>query len=240
MPRVLFTGRDALGPATGGPIEPVPAGVSGGPYARLNLGDGVGDARAAVAANRATVAAALGVPVAWMRQVHGARVVEVTSVPLDPVEDVDALVTKQPGIGLGVLVADCVPVVLSASSGVGVAHAGRRGLQAGVLPAVIDALARLGTAVGELDVWLGPAICGRCYEVPDDMQAQVEQAAPGSATTTARGTAGLDLRAGLVRQAREAGVRSVHCEATCTAESPHHFSYRRDGTTGRMAGLVRL
>lgn len=248
MALVLFTDRDGRRPVTsnGAPAEAMSgAGVSGastGPYATLNLGDAVGDDPSAVTANRRAVVAALGTPVTWMRQVHGARVAQVDAAPesrTGTVDAVDALVTAAPGVGLGVLVADCVPVVLTAASAVGVAHAGRRGLQAGVLPVVLDALARLGAEPGDVEIWLGPAICGRCYEVPPDMQAEVEAAAPGTACLTAQGTTGLDLRAGLAVQAGAAGVRSVHVDPACTAESRAHFSYRRDGVTGRMAGLVR-
>ena len=85
---------------------------------------------------------------------------------------------------------------------------------------------------------LGPAICGRCYEVPAAMRDEVEAALPGSAAVTHRGTPGLDLRAGLARQLRGAGVAGVAVDPRCTAEDPDLFSHRRDGTTGRQAGLI--
>jgi YfiH family protein len=243
VPRVLFTDRVGVRP---GPADqqrdagPALVGASSGPFARLNLGDAVGDAPDAVEANRRSVSAALGTPVVWMRQVHGARVAVVSGPAAESVPDVDALVTAEPWVGLGVLVADCVPVVLAGPGAVGVAHAGRRGLVAGVLPAALDALGRLGAPPDSVDVWLGPAICGRCYEVPAGMQAEVETAAPGSSCSTASGTPGLDLRAGLAAQAQLAGVRGVRVDRSCTAESPSLFSFRRKAVTGRMAGLVRL
>jgi len=243
VPRVLYTDRVGVrpGPAHLQPdTGPLPAGVSSGPFARLNLGDAVGDAPEAVAANRLAASAALGAPVVWMRQVHGAKVAVVSGPAAEPVPDVDAMVTAEPWVGLGVLVADCVPVVLTAPGAVGVAHAGRRGLAGGVLLEALEALGRLGAQADTVDVWLGPAICGRCYEVPAGMQAEVEAAVPGSSCSTANGTHGLDLRAGLAAQAYGAGVHRVHADTSCTAESPALFSFRRDGVTGRMAGLVRL
>jgi YfiH family protein len=215
-------------------------GVSTAPYATLNLGDHVGDDPAAVAENRRRAAAGLGSPaVVWMRQVHGRALAVVAEPAAEPVPDVDALVTTTPGLVLGVLVADCVPVLFSAPGVAAAAHAGRKGLQLGVVPAVLDQLAGLGVRPDTLAVRLGPAACGACYEVPDAMRDEVAAVAPAAASTTRQGTAGLDIRAGLVAQLRAAGVVDVETSAVCTIESPDHFSYRRDGTTGRTAGLVR-
>lgn len=215
-------------------------GVSAPPYASLNLGDHVGDDPDAVAENRARAAARLGdPPVVWMRQVHGRAVAVVDDAPSEPVADVDALVTTTPGLALGVLVADCVPVVLQAPGVAAVAHAGRKGLQVGVVPAVLDVLAGLGVDPGDLTVRLGPAACGACYEVPAGMRDEVAAVVPAAASTTRVGTPGLDIRAGLVAQLHERGVASVEVSPVCTIESPDHFSYRRDGVTGRFAGLVR-
>ena len=85
---------------------------------------------------------------------------------------------------------------------------------------------------------LGPAICGRCYEVPAEMRDEVDAALPGSASTTARGTPGLDLRAGLARQLRAAGVAEVVVDPRCTFTDPDLFSHRRGAPTGRFAGLI--
>jgi copper oxidase (laccase) domain-containing protein len=87
--------------------------------------------------------------------------------------------------------------------------------------------------------WLGPAVCPACYEVPDDMRADVATVAPAAWSTSRTGTAALDLRAGLTALLAERGV-TVHSIGPCTAESPDHYSYRRDGTTGRFAGVVWL
>lgn len=215
-------------------------GVSGGPYSSLNLGDHVGDDPAAVAENRRRASALLGgAPVVWMRQVHGRSVARVDAPQDDAVPDVDALVTTTAGLALGVLVADCVPVLLEAPGVAAVAHAGRKGLQLGVVPAVLDVLGGLGVAPASLRVRLGPAACGACYEVPKAMRDEVAAVAPAAASTTRAGTAGLDLRAGLVAQLEEAGVGHIAVSDVCTLESPDHFSYRRDGVTGRTAGLLR-
>jgi YfiH family protein len=215
-------------------------GVSAPPYATLNLGDHVGDDPAAVAENRRRSAEDLGgLPVVWMSQVHGRAVGLVDGPQPGPVPDVDALVTTTPGLMLGVLVADCVPVLLDAPGLAAVAHAGRKGLQLGVVPAVLERIAALGVDPGELTARLGPAACGACYEVPEQMRDEVASVAPEAASTTWAGTAGLDLRAGLVAQLRAAGVRQVDVSAICTIESPDQFSYRREGTTGRSAGIVR-
>lgn len=215
-------------------------GVSAGPYASLNLGDHVGDDPVAVTENRRRAAAHLGdAPVVWMRQVHGRSVARVEGPQDAAVPDVDALVTTTPGLALGVLVADCVPVLLAGPGVAAVAHAGRKGLQLGVVPAVLAALGELGVAPEQLTAQLGPSACGACYEVPAAMREEVAASAPEAFATTRAGTPGLDIRAGLVGQLRSAGVAGIDVSDICTIESPDHFSYRRDGVTGRTAGLVR-
>ncbi len=215
-------------------------GVSSAPYDTLNLGDHVGDDPAAVAENRRRAVEGLGgLPVAWMGQVHGREVALVQRVTDSAVPGVDGLVTTTPGLTLGVLVADCVPVLLAAPGLAAVAHAGRKGLQLGVVPAVLECIAAQGVEPAELTARLGPAACGACYEVPDGMRAEVATVAPAAASTTRAGTAGLDIRAGVVAQLEAAGVRHVEVSSVCTIESSDHFSYRREGVTGRFAGLVR-
>jgi YfiH family protein len=217
-------------------------GSSAAPHDSFNLAHGVGDADEAVRANRTRLAGKIGLPadrLVWMDQVHGADVAVVDEPPAAPAA-ADALVSATPGLALVVLVADCVPVLLadSAAGVAGVAHAGRKGASAGVAANTVDAMIRLGARLAAIDVLLGPAICGRCYEVPADMQAEVERALPGSACRTSRGSAGLDLRAGLARQLTALGVAGVVVDPRCTAEDRSLFSYRRDGVTGRQAGLA--
>ncbi|MCK9900481.1 laccase [Parafrankia colletiae] len=213
-------------------------GTSGPPYTGLNLGDHVGDEPAAVAENRRLVVSRIGRPVQFMRQVHGAQVSLVREA--GPPPEADAMVTDVAGVALAVLVADCVPVMFESPAAVGVAHAGRQGMASGVLAATLAAFDELGVDRGTLRVTLGPAICAHCYEVPALMRSDVERVVPGSAATTRAGTPSLDLRAGLRGQLAAAGVGAVTVSDRCSAESDDLFSYRRDGRTGRFAGLAWL
>ena len=218
-------------------------GVSTGPYASFNLGDHVGDDPAAVAANRRRLADAAGLTpdaVIWMEQIHGATVQVVDGPRTGPVEATDGLVTATPGIAVAVLVADCVPVLLAdpVEQVVAAVHAGRVGARIGVLPATLEAMRELGARTEQVEVLLGPSVCGQCYEVPAAMQADVEARLPGSACRTRRGTAGLDLRAGLWRQLTAAGVARIGVDPRCTVEDPALYSYRREGVTGRLAALT--
>jgi YfiH family protein len=220
-------------------------GASTAPYAELNLGDHVGDDPAAVDDNRRRLAAAVDLDPArlvLMRQVHG-RAVAVVDGPQDPsapLPEADALVTTGRGLGLVVLVADCVPVLLAArrSDVVAVAHAGRHGVEAGVVPATVAAMQELGARPGRIVAVVGPAVCGRCYEVPRELADQVTGVVPAAAATSATGTPALDLRAAVVAQLLAAGVETIEADPWCTAESPDLFSHRRDGVTGRFAGVV--
>jgi len=212
-------------------------GLSTGPFAERNLATHVGDDAEAVAANRRALAAELRLDrVVFMQQVHGTDVAVVDRTTPSDIADVDALVTDVPGVALAVLVADCVPVVIAGTRAAAVAHAGRRGVQHDIVTRTVAALRDLDQ--GPLRAWLGPAICGACYEVPADMQAEVAGVVPEARSTTRQGTAGLDLRRGVAAQLRAAGVSAVNMSDICTAEDPSYFSYRRDGLTGRMAGVV--
>jgi YfiH family protein len=216
-------------------------GASVGKFESFNLGDHVGDDPAAVVANRKRLAGELGLTkIAWMEQVHGRTVALVDGTETEPAEATDALVTATPGVAVVVLVADCVPVLLGdAEAGVVAAvHAGRVGARIGVVPATLKVMQEAGAELGRIEALLGPAICGEDYEVPADMARDVEQHLPGSATKTRTGTPGLDLRAGLWRQLAEAGVGKIGVDPRCTFEEQSLFSYRRDGTTGRIAALT--
>jgi polyphenol oxidase len=227
-------------------------GISAEPFATLNLSDGVGDDPAAVASNRDIVRRAVGpaaVRLAWMRQVHGTAVTWVREdhgctqpATAGPAPQADAQWTDLPGIALGVLGADCAPVLVAdpATRVVGAAHAGRPGMAAGVVGALIAAMTRAGGDVSRMHAIIGPAICGQCYEVPASMRAEVAAAVPGAGCTTRDGTPGIDLRAGLHGQLERFGVASITDDARCTAESAELYSYRRDGATGRFAGLIWL
>ncbi|WP_199580406.1 peptidoglycan editing factor PgeF [Blastococcus sp. TBT05-19] len=220
-------------------------GRSRSPYDSFNLGDHVGDDPADVAANRARVARELGVGedrLVWMSQVHGTGVAIVDGPQDGPLPDTDALVTATPGLVLGVLAADCVPVLLADhdTGVVAAVHAGREGVRKGVVPATLSAMASLGAKARHVTALLGPAVCGECYEVPEEMQTDVARVAPAAAVRTRAGTPGLDLRAGIAEILRRAGIPEVVQDPRCTAEDPTLYSHRREGVTGRQAGLVWL
>jgi polyphenol oxidase len=220
-------------------------GVSKAPYDSFNLGEGVGDDPAAVAANRGRLASGTGLGedrLVWMDEVHGPNATVVDEPPGSCVPDTDALVTAVPGLALIVLTADCVPVLLADphASVVAAVHAGRRGARAGVVLAALEAMTTRGARLDRVEALLGPAVCGQCYEVPPDMQADVERHLPGSACRTKAGSAGLDLRAGLWRQLADVGVARIGVDPRCTFEDDLLYSYRRDGVTGRIAALTWL
>ncbi|MGY6651256.1 peptidoglycan editing factor PgeF [Amycolatopsis sp. TRM77291] len=220
-------------------------GASRPPYDTFNLGDHVGDDAGDVYANRKRLATELGLAedrLAWMEQVHGRTATVVDGSETSAAEATDALVTAEPGLALVVLVADCVPLLLAdAEAGVVAAvHAGRVGARVGVVPAAVEAMRSVGAEPARTEALLGPAICGDCYEVPADMAADVEKHVPGSACKTRKGTPGLDLRAGLWRQLADLGVGKIGVDPRCTNEDKTLFSFRRDGTTGRTAGITWL
>jgi len=218
-------------------------GASRPPYDSFNLADHVGDDEGDVYANRKRLATELGLTedrLAWMEQVHGRTATIVDGSEAKAAEATDALVTATPGVALVVLVADCVPILLAdAEAGVvSAVHAGRVGARVGVVPAAVAAMREAGAEPHRIEALLGPAICGDCYEVPAAMAADVEKHVPGSACKTRKGTPGLDLRAGLWRQLADLGVGKIGVDPRCTNEDKTLFSYRRDGTTGRIAGIT--
>ena len=218
-------------------------GVSAAPYDSFNLGEHVGDDPTAVAANRARLADELGLGrerLVWMEQVHSRTIATLDGPVPEPVEVTDGLVTATPGLALVAMAADCVPVLLGDDYAgvVGAVHAGRVGARLGIVRAALDAMVAAGATLERISVLLGPAVCGKCYEVPRAMQADVERHVPGSASRTRAGTPGLDIRAGLRRQLVEAGVAGVVQDPRCTLESRELFSHRRGAPTGRLAGVV--
>ncbi|MEU5039689.1 peptidoglycan editing factor PgeF [Streptomyces griseorubiginosus] len=221
-------------------------GVSAAPYEELNLGGAVGDDPQAVATNRELAAKSLGLDparVVWMNQVHGADV-EVVSGPWGerPVPEVDAIVTAERGLALAVLTADCTPVLLAdpVAGIVAAAHAGRPGMVAGVVPAALRAMTGLGADPARIVARTGPAVCGKCYEVPEEMRADVAAVEPAAHAETSWGTPAVDVTAGVHAQLDRLGVRDRQQSPVCTIESGDHFSYRRERTTGRLAGYVWL
>ncbi|MGW3125757.1 peptidoglycan editing factor PgeF [Streptomyces sp. NPDC001123] len=221
-------------------------GVSAAPYEELNLGGAVGDDPGVVRTNRELAAKSLGLDpgrVVWMNQVHGNDVAVVDEPWGDrPVPEVDAVVTARRGLALAVLTADCTPVLLAdpVAGIVAAAHAGRPGMIAGVVPAAVRAMTELGADPARIVARTGPAVCGRCYEVPEAMRAEVAAVEPTAHAETSWGTPAVDVSAGVHAQLARAGVLDRAQSPVCTLESGDHFSYRRDRTTGRLAGYVWL
>jgi polyphenol oxidase len=225
-------------------------GVSPPPWAELNLALHVDDAPARVLDNRERLATHLGTSwVSLPQQVHGAGVLVVDAARASSrrivrggARGVDALVTTRPGVPIGVLVADCLPVLIAdgVNGVVGVAHAGRRGLAGGVLQATVTAMVENGARPADTVAVIGPGVCGRCYEVPDWMRDEVAAVVPGTASSTATGTPSLDLPAGAEWILRDVGIGEVLQTRLCTVEDRRFYSYRRDGLTGRFAGVAMI
>ncbi len=221
-------------------------GVSAVPYEELNLGGAVGDDPDAVRTNRELAAKSLGLDpalVVWMNQVHGADMAVVEGPwGASDIPSVDAVVTARRGLALAVLTADCTPVLLAdpVAGIAGAAHAGRPGMVAGVVPAAVRAMVELGADPARILARTGPAVCGRCYEVPADMRADVAAVEPAAYAETSWGTPAVDVTAGAHAQLDRLGVHDREQSPVCTRESDDHFSYRRDRTTGRLASYVWL
>lgn len=218
-------------------------GVSLGAYAALNLGTHVGDRADHVAENRLRLRARLELPAepVWLEQVHGARVVDLDAGPSAAPEVADAAVTGRPGVVCAIMTADCLPVLLCDREGrrVGAAHAGWRGLAAGVLPA---AVAALGCPPRDVLAWLGPAIGASAYEVGSEVRDALVAAVPGAAEAfapNARGRFQADLYGVARASLAAAGVERIHGGGFCTfSEHTRFFSHRREAPCGRMATLI--
>jgi YfiH family protein len=200
----------------------------------LNLAQHVGDDAQTVARNRELLRKITG-PVQFMNQVHGDEVVEVKSIGDDPT--CDALITRVPGIALAVMVADCIPLLLSSSTVVGAVHVGRRGLMNSVAVKAVDAMRKLGA--DQIHAQLGPSICGRCYEVPQELADEVVAKHPAASSLTNNLTPALDLSRALIADLVASGV-TYEASTICTLENDEYFSYRRHNITGRNAGVVWL
>jgi len=218
-------------------------GVSTPPFDSLNLALTGPDPEASRAENLRLVLDdfAPGATLADLHQVHG-DAVHVVSDPRSatPRPDADGIVTAEPDVVLMVRAADCVPVLFAdpGAGVVGAAHAGRLGLATGVVTRTVERMRGLGA--DEVTAWIGPHVCGSCYEVPAGLQDEVGAVVPESVATTSWGTPALDLGAGVRAQLERAGIIVVDV-ARCTRESPDLYSFRRDGEhAGRLAGLVRL
>jgi YfiH family protein len=172
-----------------------------------------------------------------MNQVHGSRIVIIESVT-EEVPTADALVTGIAGITLAVMVADCIPLLLTSAEVVAAVHVGRRGLLNGVAVKTVELMREMGAR--KISAVLGPAICGRCYEVSQEVHDEVVALYPLASARTVAGTPALDLPKALKDSLAADGISDISDLQICTVESDDHFSYRRDGLTGRQVGLVSL
>lgn len=213
-------------------------GVSAPPFDTLDLTRSAAGRDDELRTNLDRLAAAFDVDgFATMTQVHGTEVREVHG-PGPVGGTCDALVTSDPDVALCVRVGDCVPVVLADSGRgvVAVAHSGRQGVVGGVVPATVEAMRERGAE--SIEAWVGPRVCGGCYEVPAAMRDEVASVVPAAYSCTTWGTPSVDIGAGVVSQLRSAGV-TVHDVDVCTRESPDLYSHRRDGaSSGRFGGIV--
>lgn len=217
-------------------------GVSTGPYRGRNLGGAVGDSREAVLANRARTAEELGFDparVVLMNQVHDGNVAYVTEPWTGTPPAVDGLCTDRLGLVLGVLSADCAPVLIADTTAglIGAAHSGRRGTAIGVVPALVREMTSRGAEPTGMVAFLGPTACRLCYEV----SAEVHSGYPAAGRAIShRGRSSLDIRAAIVVQLTACGVAEIRHDDRCTIESPELYSYRRDRRTGRFAAYIWL
>jgi YfiH family protein len=238
----LYSFRDTLGPVAIAFTDRY-GGVSAPPFDELNLAREGEDDPDAVAENWRLLLEDFAPEAAFadMHQVHGNAVETVEDwPPTTSAPQCDGVVTFTVGNVLAVRVADCVPVLMAdAESGVvAAAHAGRLGLMSQVVPATLRRMRELGAK--EVVAWVGPHVCGGCYEVPAEMQEEVAAVVPEARASTTWGTPSLDLGAGVLAQLARAGV-AVTDVSRCTRESDDLYSYRRDGArAGRLAGLVVL
>lgn len=218
-------------------------GVSAAPWDSLNLGDHVGDSPTAVAENRRRLGELLPAEPVWLNQVHGTTCLTLpdTRHAPNPPPVADAACTRDPGVVCAVLTADCLPLLLcdAAGSVVAAAHAGWRGLAAGIIEATVTAMQLPGA---RLLAWLGPAIGPDSFEVGDEVRATFVAHDPAAAAAFTPRPGG-KWHGDLYRLARQrlaaTGVTAVHGGKACTLrDADRYYSYRRDGVTGRMASLI--
>jgi polyphenol oxidase len=200
-----------------------------------NLALHTGDDAVAIQNNRSALRDELALQhLQFMNQSHSdvVRVVgEVSEIDLDA----DSLITTQIGLGLAVLVADCIPLLLSSTTCVAAVHVGRIGMTNGIVNKTIDVMEGLGA--NGIIAWIGPSICGNCYEVSPEMYEEVTTFFPASSTTPEKHA--LDLPRGTIALLRERGI-DTHALGVCTLENDRFFSHRRDATIGRQAGVISL
>ena len=211
-------------------------GLSTGAFLSRNLATHVGDDQASVIANRAELENFLGLPIQYMNQVHGDAVATVGA-EIIPELTADGLVTQSVDIGLAVMVADCIPLLMASSKTVAAVHVGRKGLMNKVALATIQEMRSRDTS--QITAVVGPSICGKCYEVSQDIYDDVAKSFPLAESKTRDGALALDLSRALIDQLESIGVKVIN-QGRCTVEDNNLYSYRRDGVTGRQVGVVWL
>ncbi len=225
MSRSLFTSREG--------------GVSSAPYESFNLATHVGDDPQSVTKNRAILAQRFDLPVEnlfFMNQFHGRDVAIIDeNSDSQSAPTVDALFTTRKGVALVTLVADCIPLLLHSEKAVAAVHVGRKGLVKGVFEAAFEVFQSHGISSQQLRAELGSSICGRCYEVDSAMYRDVTEHIPATASENSC----LNIAAGLI-SLLEANSIAWTSVGECTSHNNSYFSYRRDGVTGRQAGVITL
>lgn len=248
MTRGAWVRAQGLGTGVQGFTTTRAHGVSHKPFDSLNLGDHVGDRPEHVATNRQRLNQRLPAPPVWVRQVHGTRVVDAADVIGRPVTEADALVTTEPGLVLGILTADCLPVILvdERATVLGLAHAGWRGLASGVLGNTLAQMRDRQPSLENWHAWIGPCISAPAFQVGDEVRDTFFQVDPAYAGCFLPDDAPHKWRCDLPAIAKAMllglGATSVQWCGLCTATDADRrfFSYRRDGQTGRMATVAWL
>ena len=210
-------------------------GFSHGDYASWNLASHVGDDPADVELNRAKLRERVG-DFAIMSQVHGDTIVVLDQLPTE-VPVADALITSNPNLALVVMVADCIPLLLRSENLIAAVHVGRAGLINSIALKTIAKMRALGAI--QISGSIGPAICGTCYEVPQELHDEVAAEHPLASSKTRTGTPALDLPKALIAALAIVNV-PVGISAGCTLEDDNSFSYRRNKVTGRQGGVIKL
>lgn len=206
-----------------------------------NYGLGTDDKRELVLADRRALSLQLGCPIAWMTQTHSDIVREVAREDLsdDNIVTADAVIVPE-GAGAAVQIADCIPILIAdpRTRRVAAVHAGRAGVELNIVARTINYLKESGSSAEELEVAVGPSICGSCYEVPRDMWDEYTRKYPQARARTRWGTHALHLRPVVDAQLTQCGIRHVIHDRTCTFESDNLNSYRRNSHCGRQVGWI--
>lgn len=211
-------------------------GKSTGAFLSRNLGSHVGDQPVSVELNRLALSEEIGRPIQFMNQVHGNAVEQIDDYSQSS-PTADALVTRNPKLALAVMVADCIPLLLANETSIAAVHVGRKGLLNGVSRNALLAMRKIDSS--PITAIIGPSICGKCYEVSQDIFQEVTSMFPQAQSQTPSGGFALDLAAALTHDLEADGV-SVIDRSQCTVEDKFLYSYRRDGVTGRQVGLIWL